>query len=114
MTVNKRPTLIEENNSLKDSIKALQNQNSNLSLSNHELDKDNGILRERLSNFGLRDLCKSLGWVGIGAAIGEAINSRYFEAMIVSIVSSVLIMIFSIYDNFWSKTSSDKEKVGKT
>jgi hypothetical protein len=108
----KRPTLVEENEALKETIKALQDQNTNLSLSNHELDKQNSILRERLSNFGLRDLVKNLGLLGIGTAMGEVINRQYLIAAGIAIISSLIIEAFSIYDNFSTKIQDKKEKVG--
>lgn len=108
----KRPTLFEENSTLKDTIKALQDQNTNLSASNHEFDKRNSILEERLSNFGLRDLVKSLGLVGIGTAIGNIQNNQYLLAAVIAIASSILILAFSIYDNFWAKKIKEKAKVG--
>jgi len=109
---NKRPTLLEENNALKETIKALQDQNTNLTESNHDLDKQNSILEERLSNFGLRDFCKNAGWAGIGVAAGVGFTGQVLTGLIIAIVSSVLVMIFSIYDNIWVKQKDKKEKVG--
>lgn len=108
----KRPSLLEENNALKESVKALQDQNTNLAASNHDLDKQNSVLEERLSNFGIRDLFKNIGLVGIGAAIGYHLNKQYEHAAVVAIASSLLILAFSIYDNFWNKKNKTKEKVG--
>lgn len=107
----KRPSLLEENNSLQDTIKALQDQNTNLSVSNHELDIERSVLQERLSNFGLRDLFKNLGLIGIGTAIGNYFNKQYEFAACIAIISAVLIVVFSIYDNFLSKKTNKKEKV---
>ena len=104
---------MEENNALQETIQALQDQNTSLTSSNHELDKENSILRERLSNFGLRDLFKNLGLLGVGIAIGDIFNKQYERAAIVGVVSALVIIIFSIYDNFFSKRITNrKEKVG--
>ena len=107
----KRPSLLEENNSLKESIKALQDQNTNLTESNHDLDKKNSILEERLSNFALRDFCKNAGWAAIGVAAGIGFTGNAMLGLVIAILGSVLIMLFSIYDNIWIK-KDEKEKVG--
>jgi ElaB/YqjD/DUF883 family membrane-anchored ribosome-binding protein len=108
----KRPSLFEENSTLKETIKALQDQNTNLTESNHELDKQNSILEERLANFGLRDFCKNAGWAGIGVAAGVGFTGQAATGLAIAIGSSTLIMIFSIYDNIFVKQKDKKEKVG--
>ena len=109
--INKRPTLTEENNSLKETIKAIQDQNTALTEANHVLDKENSILRERLSNFGLRDLCKNAGWAGIGIAAGVGFTGNPSAGLKIAIISSILVSIFSIYDNFWVKSKNQGERV---
>lgn len=110
---NKRPSLLEENYALKETIKALQDQNTNLTESNHDLDKQNSILEERLSNFGLRDFCKNAGWAGMGIAAGVGFTGYSSEGLKVALLSGVLIMVFSIYDNVWVKSREKKKKVGE-
>lgn len=107
----KRPSLLEENNSLKETIKALQDQNANLAASNHDFDKQNSILEERLSGFGIRDFCKNVGWAGMGMASGIGFTGQPTEGLVVAILSGVIIMFFSIYDNIWIKKKDKKEKV---
>lgn len=109
---NKRPSLLEENDSLKQTIKALQDQNTNLTESNHDFDKQNSILEERLSGFGLRDFCKNAGWAGIGISAGVGFTGNATLGLIIAICSSVLIMVFSIYDSLWIKNKDKKRKVG--
>ncbi len=109
----KRPGLVGENKSLQDTIKALQDQNTSLASANHDLDIERSVLRERLSNFGLRDLFKNLGLIGVGTAIGSYINKQYEFSGQIAIISALLMIGFSIYDNFWNKKTIKKEKVGK-
>lgn len=108
----KRPSLMDENKSLQDTIMALQDQNTNLVSANQELDVEISILQERLSNFGLRDFCKNAGWAGIGVSAGVGFTGQALLGLIIAIGSSILIMIFSIYDNIWFKKRDKKERVG--
>lgn len=108
---NKRQSLLEENLALKETIKGLQDQNTNLTKANHELEINNSIYEERLSNFGLRDLCKQLGSIGIGAAVGELINGQSTWASVIAIVSCFLLLGFSIYDNFTAKKLKKGDRI---
>ena len=65
-----------------------------------------------MSNFGLRDFCKNAGWAGIGVSAGVGFTGQALLGLVIAIGSSVLIMIFSIYDNIWAKKGEKKEKVG--
>lgn len=107
----RRPSLIKENKTLQESIKALQDQNTSLAETNHKLDVQNSVLIERLSNFGLRDLFKNLGLLGIGTAAGNYFNNQYQNAASIGIISALVMVVFSIYDNFWGKKIQKKEKI---
>ncbi|RJR29205.1 hypothetical protein C4564_02595 [Candidatus Microgenomates bacterium] len=100
-----RPTLAEENKSLKESIKGYQDENENLRV-------ENAVLKERLSNFGLRDLMKNLGFLGIGSALGVLVNGQFLFAAIIAILSALDMAAFGIYESF-SKNINGKEKVGE-
>ncbi len=107
----KRPTLIAENKTLLQTIRSLQDESGNLKIANHELDKDNAVLNEKLSNLGLRTLAKEFGILGLGASIGLIVNRQFFEASILGVVSGLIMTAFSIYDSFRRTKQKDKEKV---
>jgi hypothetical protein len=106
----KRETLLEENLKLKDSLKETQDQLSNLTEYNHRIDNENSILRERMSNFGLRDFLKNIGLVGLGIAVGDFRNGSYLSASLIAIISLFVLLAFNIYDNFRQKPPGGKEK----
>ncbi|MGE5041330.1 MAG: hypothetical protein ACM3IJ_00315 [Candidatus Levyibacteriota bacterium] len=108
----KRDSLIQENSVLRETIKGLQEENGNLTANNHDLDKKNAILNERLSNFGIRDFFKTLGSLGLGAAIGNLQNNQFAWAAVIGIISGVLLLFFSVYDKISTKEIEVKEKVG--
>jgi hypothetical protein len=107
----KRPTLLEENIVLKETIKALQDENGNIFAAYHELDKRVAVFDERLSEFGFRDFCKNVGFIGIGTSISEGINGQFQLAFFVALGSCILLLFFSIYDNIQMMKRNKKEKV---
>lgn len=107
----KRPSLLEEIKVLKETIKSLQDENTNLSQNHHKLDKENAVMQEKLSSFGWRDLCKNAGWLGIGSAITAGLNRQYEVSTIIAIISCLLLLVFTVYDSFKKAKDKGKDKV---
>lgn len=109
--VHKRQTLLQENEFLKRSLKALQTEHGLFVSKHHQLEIEDSVLKEKLSNFGVRDLFKNIGFFGMGIAFDCYIGRNYGIAALVAMISCTLLMFFSVYDSFRKIQVEKKEKV---
>ena len=84
--------LIQEIGTLKESLKISQNSFEKLREKYHESDKNNAILRQKVSvdiNF---EIIKSLSLIGVGSAITLAFDKSYLYATIFGVLSLVIFL----------------------
>jgi len=109
--IHRRQTLLQENEFLKRSLKALQIEHGLLVSKHHQLEIEDSVLKEKLSNFGIRDLFKNMGFFGMGIAFDCYVGRNYGIAALVAMISCMLLMFFSVYDSFRKTQVENKEKV---
>lgn len=84
--------LKKEISTLKESLKISQNSFEKLREKYHENDKNNAVLRQKVSVDTNFEIIKSLSLIGVGSAITLALNHEYLFAAILGVISLVVFL----------------------